>query len=462
MHRLQTLWAGVAVALAGASSVGLARAQTTLHVTGSTTLAYTDNLLAAPSHPPSGEPGPLRIWYWTVSPGLELYHDSELSRYLLSYAHGFTFYLGHARATANSDTALARGIFSLSPFDEMTLAVGATRTQTALTALQADAAHLGQLPSNGQSTLLLLDATENLTHEFSPSWLGHQSLSFTVAEPTAPAPGPMRYSVTEVVGADYARSRDAIGFEMEATGYHSFALHRGGEDIAQQRYLATGPTLRWRHDLSDQWASELHGGATGVYWMDGNRPLAAYPVWGGSLQWHRQETTVAASYARTVAPNLLTNQVYVSDVLGLDGRILLWPSAHVAFVTSHRYSTNQLVGGQGTNGHVRVQGWLLETGIGWFSAAGPTITLTYRRFQQFGAPVNAPGLPDYTRNLVLLSLEGRFPSRAIEPIPTDQPQRVDRGDRDATMPGLRTPDNADTLPSETQPGAAAESGHPSP
>src|SRR5690606_24666045 len=76
--------AGVVAALAVAPS---ASAQTSLHVSGEASLGYTDNMLGTASNPAPGAAGPVSVWFTTLTPGLELYSDSERARYYLAYGH---------------------------------------------------------------------------------------------------------------------------------------------------------------------------------------------------------------------------------------------------------------------------------------------------------------------------------------------------------------------------------------
>ena len=105
-------------------------------------------MLGAASDPDPGQPGPIDVWYLELAPGFSIIHDGPRALHTLTYQHPITIYLGHSDANEQSDMGAWRGLFTLSPRDELTLGLTAERTNTRVANLQSAASqsHRGVHP----------------------------------------------------------------------------------------------------------------------------------------------------------------------------------------------------------------------------------------------------------------------------------------------------------------------------
>jgi hypothetical protein len=415
-----------------------AHAQTGYFATWSAELAYTDNLYDASSHHVVGRPDRLATAYATLSPGLGLYHDSARARYLLGYSHGFTFYLGQAIPVGQSDTGSLRGLFLLSPLDELTLELDVARAPGAL--LYTDPKLAGRPLSSAHSTVVIGTLLQSLSHEYSANWTGRQSSLFRILDRFgASPPEPLRFEVGGSLGAEYRLERNAWGLDATASYYHALAVKAGGTRVPPVSYLLAGPLARWRRDLSAEWSSILEAGVQMGYRLGGHRSPRLFPTGGAEILWRDESAMVSLAYSARVTPDVLTNRVYYAQSLSAAGRLALIPKRAVSGSCSGGVSQYRTVDGTAVPSGSTVYTWWSTVGVDWAPASWALVALSYLHMQQFGGSTGATSIPGFYRNLVMLSVHGRFPTLEIGEIPTSAPERVDEADRPPGAPELAPP-----------------------
>lgn len=407
-------------------------AQTSLHVSGEASVGYTDNMLGTASEPPPGAAGPVSVWFTTLTPGLELYSDSERARYYLAYGHPFTFYLGRSEANSDGDLMLGRGIWTLSSKDELQLALSAARTTNALTALQTPTV-AGAAQADGRATNVTANFSQQWTRAFSPRWIGRQSAGYGFLLPTdTPEPQPVRYDLSAGLGADYLVGYDAWGLDVTANYFHSEAVTGGAVQLDEQQQLILQAVARYRRDLAQDWTSELRLGGGAANDLEGRTALV--PRWGASLFWNYNLAQASLNYDRQITVNLFTGQAFLADTITLNGSVPVVPEANILLTTAHGFAWNRVIDEDQAVSNEASNSWTSEVALGWYPDYDlPQFTLRYQHFEQFNSRQDSAVLPNLHRNLVMLSVSGRLPPRRIEPIPA-QPQRVDGQDRDSFGP----------------------------
>lgn len=414
-----------------------ALAQTTIHATGAGTLSYSDNVFGAPSHPPSGVQGPIQAWTLTLTPGLELYSDYERSRYFASYGHPFTFYLHHPKANTDGDIGLLRGIWTLSAYDELLLSAAVSRTTNSLAQLQSPTP-AGEALVDGQTTTLRLEGSEQFSHRFDEHWSLRQSAGAASVRPIkATRPEPRRRNFDWGTGLDYTSERDRWGVYASGSYFRQGPVRESGVRESPSRQAVVDSYLFYRRDLSEHWVGEGRVGAVGAYDLKGHSLYR--PRWGSTIGWSQEGLGATLSYDRSVAVSLLTGLTLYSDTLRLTGAAPLWPAAHLAMFISEGAARSRVVDEQQRAAPQVAWTWTSEAGLSCTPPGGYLeITLTGMHLEQHSPARYSSALPDFTRNIVSLTVSGRFPSREIASIPDAPPLRVDAADRSTIGPQSET------------------------
>lgn len=427
---LRTPVAGLA-ALAALLGQRAATAQTTVHASGSATLSYTDNMLSTANDR-------ISIWFLTLTPGIELYSDTARARYFLGYTRPYTLYFGRPEANTDADVGVARGIFTLSPRDELLLGVSAARITNTLAALQDQPP--GAAEADGRSTLLRLGANETLTHQYTQNWTGRQLFAVGAVVPIdTEGAQPNRYTFDFGLGADYSPDQNSYGLDLNGTYFTSESVRDGDGNVVEGQRMVIGSAIgRYRRDLSVTFSSELRGGVAVVNNLEGR--TAYQPSWGASLFYNPEYGEAALNYDHTVNVDLITNQVFLSDALSITGGLPIIPAWQVLLLTQHGLSFNRIISSDADVGRQSSKTWSSSVGVGWFPDNDlPQWQVRYTHFEQFDTPRNSAQFPSFVRNLVSFSVSGRFPPRTIGEIPDEPAQRVDGADRAPTTPGISPP-----------------------
>jgi hypothetical protein len=429
-------WAwGPAIALG--LCVGPARADTSVHATGSVSFGYDDNLLGAPDDPPAGILGPIQVWTLQPTPGLALYHDAPRARFLVSYAHSFVFYLNRINDSTSADVGSATGIFALSPVDELILSLGVNRFTTSQTLTSsAQETGVGAQPG-GDSTLLNLSLTEGWVRELSQDWRLIQALGAGFTFPIdAPGAQPTIFSANASIGPEVTLGHHGLG--VFANGIYTRPFLVGGASAEEQAGFLSedqaviGANARWRWDWTLDWGSEL-GAGLGIP-FDAAGDVAVAPTWSALIRFDREGYAASLGYTRAITPNLITGQTYYSDTIALVGGIPLWAEGDIGLMTSSGFSWNRVIDEDQNIDTDIVNTWVADVAVGWFPELYPQVALRYQRIQQFNAPEDQTVLPNFTRNVATLTVSYMFPPRDFV-LPKEPARRVDGGDRDPLVPG---------------------------
>lgn len=439
----------LAIVAIGAALLGRAspvRAQMRLSATGSASLAYTDNLFNASARPLPGRPGREEAWYIIVAPGVTVEYDTERGAYSLSYSHSFLHFLTTIDAQTHGDTAALRARYELTPRDNLTMAVSGTRTSSAFSRadgspagqLDVGAAVPGQLQPDTGTSFLTGRVMQGFEHEYSPNWLGRQSMAWGVTKPVGSAlPQPLRMTAAFSLGAQYSLERDVWGLDVRTSYYHGFSTGNGENRVPRLRYLQSGPVGTWTHELSPEWRSMLQAGFAVGTALEGDTPVRLSPNLGASLEYGREYYSATLTYAAQASPNLYTNRVYYSDSVALSGAWVVLPDQGVSLYTSHAASANRPLVSPGVASRSTLFMWTSGGGIAWAYREWPRVTLSYDHTEQFGARRTDLELANYYRNQVTLTVQGILP--IFETGPVTSPGRTEEPGQETREGGPATP-----------------------
>jgi hypothetical protein len=433
MQRVTNL--AVAIALLLCSAV--THADTSVHATASFTAEYNDNILGAPDTPPPGVAGPVRAFSLQPAPGAALYHDAPRARFAITYAHPFIFYLGHPEADTSADVGTILGIFELSPTEELTAALNVNRFTTSVSTLKAANQSGAVAQPVGDSTLFNVALEQTYSREFSYEWQLLQTFGAGVTHPlSSDLPQPTTLHVHGGLGPEYRLQNHAFAL-LPAISYTRPFYDAPSDEVDDAGFLADDQYIfsalgRWRWDWTLSWSSEASAGL--VLPFNGAGDVAVAPIWGAAIRFDQEGYGAALEYTRTMAPDLITGQTFYSDLIRLSGAMPIIASENIGIQAGTGFAWSRIVSDQQAIDSDVVNTWGLDAAIGWFPELYPQVALRYQRIQQFNAPDDQLVLPNFTRNIVGITISYSYPPRNFV-VPTAPPKRVDGGDRDPLAPG---------------------------
>jgi len=385
-------------------------------------------------------------------------HESPRALYTLTYTHPFTFYLGYPDSTQQSDTAIFTSIFRLTPVDELTLGFAAFRSDTRVAALRTPPTQAGGTPqATGQNLMLQANLTQGYTHEYTRQWrmTQHSDLG-TVIPLRVPTPQTYRYMATLGGGPVYTMDRDSIGLDGEATYFYTTEVDEGGVYEPSSAQVVVGGTLRWIHDLSNTWSTELSGGLAGAFRTDPLRGGVWGPIGLGAIRYANEGNEASLSVSRTLGPNLVTANTVMADHVRLEAGLPISREYSLLFRAGAGYSHSRAI-------VVENAGFLAtlpfatpestenarlittfntfgaDASVGWYPQDFLYFDLRYQFTKQVGVENQIAPAATFHRNLVMLNAGIMWPARDVAPVPARQPGRTDNADRDARLPGATEP-----------------------
>ena len=296
-----------------------------------------------------------------------------------------------------------------------------------------------------------------LSHEFSPNWVGaHVGLLGAYFPSGTGQSDSIVFDHT--LGLDRRWKSHALGPELRAGYFVRTAAYDGSTEVISARHqIILGGMLRWRWDLTDDWATELAGGVTGTGEVTGGRNRFWFPSGRLRLGYSRERGQAEFSASRTVRPNLFTAENFLTTEASLRGAIPLFGlNSRVWGATSTGIMRNELLNtdtGQKV-GHADV--WLVDAALRWLPIRELEIAVRYQHFQQVSSTPDLARLPSFTRNVAMVVVTGIFPAREMVMVPSGMPIRTDRADMTAGTPSPSRPRNNQPRPGSQPDGRTGE------
>lgn len=399
-----------------------ASAQTSVHLTGSATAAYTDNALGAPSDPGPGQAGPIATPFFLLTPGGILFHDARRSRYLLGYERHFAFLLKASENDSAADMLTAQGVFLLSPRDTLTLSLYATHSSFAGLLLDSTRPGVSEPRTGYQTERFRADLTEGYNRQLSERWQLIQSSSFGVVTPLgARAEEPFRYRIGTGLGVEHSDGRTSYGLLGGATYFRAVALEEEVQVETEQAALFEA-RARVRRDFGSYWSSELFGGLGLSH--DLERRSALSPIFGAALHFGSQAFQADLRYGHQRDVHLESFEILESDEGALNFVVPLSRLHPIRFFGANTFARSRSTDLDEERARESVYVWMSEARLEW-QGDWYALGARYQHFQQFGAGPGALRLPNMSRDVVMLTLSGMIPPRRLAPVPIAPPRRVD-------------------------------------
>lgn len=404
-----------------------ARAQTSIHAFGSTSVGYNNNIFNAPDEPRAGLPPKVGDVFIAVTPGLLFVHEGPRLRLHASYQRPVTFYVDNPANDFSTDNATIIGESALSENDTLNVVLAGTRTTTRATPVgQPQDTQLTTITAKPLS-YLNLNLTEQWWHTFAERWSGSQTASFGLLIPID-SEQKVRGDMGAALGASYRWGPSALEFETGVVA----AVVPGNEEATDpllredRAPIIVRATVGYRHDLSRTWSLSTRVGGVVARDPDLERTYVG-PMWGAGLAVSLEDYRATLSYDRVVAPALLTGLTTLSDVVALNGSIPLSREHFIAVMSSVGFSAGQQVAVDDSLTSP-FNTFLADVGVGWLDPQYPNVLVRYAHFRQFGVDDNIVTISNFSTHQVLGTVLFTIPS--LQRIPTIGRPRVRNDDAD--------------------------------
>ena len=430
-----------------ASAAGEAGAQSTLvQARGSLGISYTDNALSAPQDARADDPARQDDVFFLFTPSLVIFHETPRLQLLAMYEHPLALFVTDASADNASDKGSFSAVYAASSVDSLILSTSISRATTRQTTVAAPELSTVGTQLSGDNTLLTLNLTESLTHDFSEAWRGVQDFGTTVVFPLETAQRQStRWLASANFAGDYRRGEDAFGLLTN----HASVFTAGVEgDQGADSLLVNGLSARWRRDIAPFWTSQLVAGITSAYGVNSERFYLG-PTWGASFGFSDLGYTLNLGYSRGIVPNVVAGPTSLTDTLQLVGAMPVVEGSNVVLHGSVGASYNQLLEAEAFPSST-VFAWVNDIALSWTPPTLPSFSLRYQHIQQFEPSEENLRLRPFNTNTATLTMSYQFPNANVPRVRLSPSRRVDAADATPLDPGPSAGPAGVTSPTPSQ------------
>src|SRR5262249_14035871 len=279
----------------------------------------TDNVLSRPDNVPSGTVGKEADAYADVSPQLVVSGSGRRSTYLGSYQFNARAYADHSEGNTYSNQFTLGGYFLTSPNSEMV--AGLSFLQGVSTTFRSilDTSQGGTSPMLQPAFAVHFisgSANEALGWDVSRTVRLTQSFAATGLKPTDDMPTQATTGLLGLrLGGERVFTIDSLGGEVGSDFVAFGRLNTATGMTPAYQALIDHAILRWRHDVSPGWSSELNGGLVHVTGVGGPSAGNLFgPQAGAALRYSQPDGTAAFEVRRDAALDPLFGAVFVQTV----------------------------------------------------------------------------------------------------------------------------------------------------
>ncbi len=402
----------VAWALAAAAAAPtVLRAQPLYHLTAGLSAGATDNSQAV-----SAQAGPVADGFVMARAGASLLLTTQKSVNTIAYTFGGTTYLG-----GSQPRSLSNGLSwtaAVTPTGATNLTVGANITHARLSTIDAfsggragEVMMLGTRPA-GALYFLSAGALESFSWTPSPSWHLTQGLTFYAFRPLDPRSAtPQSLGFDNTLGLARVWARDELGLSLRLGQTYSREVRVDDVVLARSHRSDIADALAtWRHEYTQNWSTELAGGAFAVHVPDLALTIVE-PSGHATVTYNSPGHGAALHGAHTATPNIFIGDTVLRDQVELSGFTCLDRFEQLRLRLLVGYEHDRAVQARGsTSGAADVLH--LRTGLSYATNGPLTFSLDYTFLDQRGGDF-MPGMPvpfqTFRRNMVMASVEARFP-----------------------------------------------------
>lgn len=417
--------AQVGLLVAASAVARSSQAQTSLHAIGGAVTGYDSNVMSASEHPPPGMPVRQRDGLFQLQTGLALISDSPRFLQSIEYVHTATVYFEHTGANAGADRLSWAGIYQLSQRSELQIGAEIARGRQNLANLLRPAVSTTVTARpTGPIQFVTSTVSAGYRYDITPVWAFRDGGTFRWYTPIGVSgPRADRYDLDNIAGLEREWARDTLSAGIR-TGYFVSA---GTATSSSQQQVIVGAVLRWRRELSRTLSSSIEGGFASAAKVDDLGNNTASPTGRAALAFATDDGQAELFASRTVEPNLLVNQNFITDAVGLHGVVPIVRSMGLMASASAGYLHNRRVPVTPEAVRANADVWMADVALGWAPIPGLTVEARYQRTDQSSDSVSGVP-PTYSRDVALLTLHGMFPNRPVSGVLSTYADRVDRND----------------------------------
>lgn len=404
---------------------GVASADQSLHAITTVATGFTDNVQLAPQNGnPDTTPAVTRDAFANIAPGMVFAHQAPRIAQVLRYTINVRLYAQASSANSYSNALQYNAIIPLSPLSELGLDASASHGR-----LNAFDTAPAQTPldtrARGDVAYARAAGGASYARTLTRSWRIVESAGGAIFQPTDDTTTiRTRTTIDDSLALSKTFNFDAL--TLTARGTYS-SLDRGA-DMPNENTIITGPELRWVHDLSQDFSTDAMIGATASFPADELSRRIVLPVGAAYLRYFHDRYSAAAGYRHMVATNLLvgeTEATHIAEVRGtvaIPGRDDLTVSGMVGYASGRSLDVEaeQLIG--------KTTRWIGDVSLGWKATDELNVALRYSIVVQDRTQPLEEIMNEHTRrNMVMIVLDGRYPSRQAVELEQRNDARADGG-----------------------------------
>ncbi len=414
--------------LLSASAAGVAAADQSLQAITTVSTGYTDNVQLVPEEgDPDTTPQVSKDAFANIAPGMIFAHQAPRIAQVLRYTNNVRLYAEASSANSYSNALQYNAIIPLSPLSELSLDASASHGR--LNAFDtAPAETTIDTRARGDVAYARAAAGAAVSRTLTRSWRVVESAGAAVFQPTDDTTEVRtRWTLDDTLALSKTFNFDAL----TGNGRITYSSLDRGEGVPNEETIMLGPELRWVHDLSQDFSTDASVGATITFPVGEFENRLTLPVGSAYLRYSHDRYSAAAGYRRMVATNLLvgeTEATHIGEVRGtvpIPRRDDLSISGAVGYANGRSVDTEagQLVG--------HTVRWIGDISTTWKATEEVNLALRYSLvFQDREQPLEEIMEEHTRRNMVMVVLEGRYPSRQAVELEQRNDGRADGGEEE--------------------------------
>lgn len=316
--RLLSLSASSVVALA---LPAIAHAQVAIEpeLQAGATVGVTTNVGNTPVPPedaPANAPRPEWDGYGQLSPGVRLTFETPRTSHALNYLFNYRFYFTHPEANAIQNTVAYT--FGAETSATSALTLGLTGVQTQVSVFDVTGGAVATPLPGGDNLLYIATASEAVSVDLSEVDSFSQGLTLSATNSVGEEIQTQTYLASVTFNYDHQFENDVVGGTLgtDALYFPEQELIDGTRQDTHVDMIHRG-AVRWHHDFSDYWSTDLAAGAMVGYLANDPSNIEVQPEGSAAVNFVYGLFTFGALYAHAGQPNLILQQTVLTDTVTL-------------------------------------------------------------------------------------------------------------------------------------------------
>lgn len=405
---------------------GRAAADQSLHAITTVATGFTDNVQLAPENgDPDTTPTVSKDAFANIAPGMVFAHQAPRIAQVLRYTISVRLYAQASSANSYSNALQYNAIIPLSPLSE--LGIDASASHGRLNAFETAPADT-PLDTRARGDVSYARGAGGLSYSrtLTRSWRVVEAMGGAVFQPTDDTTEVRtRYTLDNSLALAKTFNFDALTL----TGRTTYSSLDRGPDMPNEKTVIAGPELRWVHDLSQDFSTDAMIGATASFPADDFGSRLVLPVGAAYLRYFHNRYSAAAGYRRLVATNLLVGETEATHIADVRGTVAIPPRDDLAVSGAVGYASGRSLDVAGERLIGKTERWIGDVALSWKAAEELDVALRYSIVVQDRTQPLEEIMNEHTRrNMVMVVLEGRYPSRQAVELEQRNDARADGGE----------------------------------